>query len=118
MIECSAKTRQKELESSSNVKAFDVLVIGGRTGRMAKIKLARISEHIARQRDDFLHKTSNRLVNSYSLIAYEELKFNICEREIPHPSGWDESEPISIYTSNASIGMPKVMPVPVHQFIS
>jgi putative transposase len=47
---------------------------GGRNRRRAKIKLARISEHIARQRDDFLHKTSHRLVNSYSFIAYEELK--------------------------------------------
>ena len=47
---------------------------GGRNRRRAKIKLARISEHIARQRDDFFHKTSHRLVNSYSFIAYEELK--------------------------------------------
>ncbi len=47
---------------------------GGKNRRKAKIKLARISEHIARQRDDFLHKTSYRLVNSYSSIAYEELK--------------------------------------------
>jgi putative transposase len=47
---------------------------GGRNRRRAKIKLARISEHAARQRDDFLHKTSHHLVNSYSFIAYEELK--------------------------------------------
>ncbi len=47
---------------------------GGKNRRRAKIKLARISEHIARQRDDFLHKTSHHLVNSYSFIAYEELK--------------------------------------------
>ena len=47
---------------------------GSKNRRKAKIKLARISEHIARQRDDFLHKTSHRLVNSYSLIAYEGLK--------------------------------------------
>ncbi len=47
---------------------------GSKNRRRAKIKLARISGHIARQRDDFLHKTSHHLVNSYSLIAYEELK--------------------------------------------
>ena len=47
---------------------------GSKNRRRAKIKLARTSEHIARQRDDFLHKTSYRLVNSYSFIAYEELK--------------------------------------------
>ena len=58
------KTIQRQL---SNKKK------GGRNRRKAKIKLARISEHMARQRDDFLHKTSYRLVNSYSLIAYEKL---------------------------------------------
>ena len=42
--------------------------------RRAKVKLARISEHIARQRDDFLHKTSHHLVNSYSFVAYEKLQ--------------------------------------------
>ncbi len=47
---------------------------GGRNRSSARIKLARISEHIARQREDFLHKTSHNLVNSYSFIAYEELK--------------------------------------------
>ncbi len=47
---------------------------GGKNRRIAKIKLARISEHIANQRNDFLHKTSHHLVNSYSFIAYEELR--------------------------------------------
>jgi putative transposase len=47
---------------------------GGKNRRIAKIKLARIFEHIGNQRNDFLHKTSHRLVNSYSFIAYEELK--------------------------------------------
>ncbi|MDA8055727.1 MAG: transposase [Thermoplasmatales archaeon] len=47
---------------------------GGRNRKKAKIRLAKVSEHIARQRDDFIHKTSYRLVNSYSFIAYEELK--------------------------------------------
>ena len=62
---CKLKRIQRRL---SNKKK------GGKNRRRAKIKLARISEHIARQRDDFLHKTSYRLVNSYSFIAYEELK--------------------------------------------
>ncbi len=45
----------------------------GKNRKMPRIKLARLSEHIARQRDDFLHKVSHTLVNSYSFIAYEEL---------------------------------------------
>jgi len=47
---------------------------GGKNRKTARIKLARISEHIARQRADILHKTSHCLVNSYSFIAYEELQ--------------------------------------------
>jgi putative transposase len=37
-------------------------------------RFARYSEHIQRIREDALHKMSYNLVNSYSFIAYEELK--------------------------------------------
>ena len=47
---------------------------GGKNRGRAKIKLARISEYIARQQDDFLHKTSHHLVNSCIFIKYKELK--------------------------------------------
>ena len=46
---------------------------GGKNRRKSIQKIARISEHIARQREDYLHKLSDNLVNSYSFIAYEEL---------------------------------------------
>ena len=47
---------------------------GSKNRKKARIRLASISEHIARRRDDFLHKTSYGLVNSYSFIAYEKLQ--------------------------------------------
>ena len=46
---------------------------GSRNRRKARITFARISEHIERQRTDYLHKVSRNIVNSYSFIAYEEL---------------------------------------------
>ncbi len=46
---------------------------GGRNWRNAVIRLAKLSERITRQRDDYLHKISHNLVNSYSFIAFERL---------------------------------------------
>lgn len=40
----------------------------------AKVRVARIHRKIANQRTDFLHKVSRKLVDSYDLIAYEDLK--------------------------------------------
>ncbi len=47
---------------------------GSNNRRNAVIRFAKYSEHIARIRQDRLHKISHQLVNSYSLIAYEELE--------------------------------------------
>jgi putative transposase len=40
----------------------------------AKIRVAKIHRKIANQRTDFLHKVSRKLVDTYDLIAYEDLK--------------------------------------------
>ena len=47
---------------------------GSSNRKKAAIRFARYSEHIARIRQDMLHKISHQLVNSYSFIAYEELE--------------------------------------------
>jgi putative transposase len=41
--------------------------------REAKVKVARISKHIANQRNDFSQKLSRKLVNNHNFIAYEDL---------------------------------------------
>ena len=46
---------------------------GGRNRVKAKVKLARAYEKLANSRLDFLHKTSNRLVRKYGVIALENL---------------------------------------------
>ena len=47
---------------------------GSQNRKKAVVRFARYSEYISRIREDTLHKISHQLVNSYSLIAYEELE--------------------------------------------
>jgi putative transposase len=46
---------------------------GSANRKKAKLKVARIYEKVSNTRADFLHKTSTKLVNDYSLIALEKL---------------------------------------------
>lgn len=46
---------------------------GSKNRKRAKLKIARLHEKVSNTRADFLHKTSTRLVNDYSLIALEKL---------------------------------------------
>ena len=47
---------------------------GSHNRRKAVLNFSRKYEHILRKKEDWLHKLSYNLVNSYSFIAYEELK--------------------------------------------
>ena len=44
--------------------------------REMRVKVARISSHIANQRNDFSQKLSRTLVNNHNFIAYEDLNIN------------------------------------------
>jgi putative transposase len=46
---------------------------GGKNRRKARLKVARSHEKVANTRRDFLHKTSKKLVESFSFIAMENL---------------------------------------------
>jgi putative transposase len=46
---------------------------GSRNREKARLQLARQHEHVARQRQDFLHKLSHRLVSTHSVIKLEDL---------------------------------------------
>ena len=47
---------------------------GSENRREMRVKVARISIHIANQRNDFSQKLSKKLVNNHNFIAYEDLK--------------------------------------------
>ena len=53
---------------------------GSKNRKKARIRLARIYEKISDQRNDFLHKTSYKIVNSYSIIAHEKLDIRNMQR--------------------------------------
>lgn len=46
---------------------------GSRRREKARLKVARLQEHIANQRRDMLHKLSTQLIRDYDLIAIEDL---------------------------------------------
>nr|WP_293065901.1 RNA-guided endonuclease TnpB family protein [Okeania sp. SIO2B3] len=47
--------------------------IGSNNWQKAQNKIARLHQHIARQREDFHYKTAHKLVKEYDLIAVEDL---------------------------------------------
>lgn len=46
---------------------------GSRRRKKARVKVARLQEHVANQRQDTLHKLSTQLVRDYDLISIEDL---------------------------------------------
>ena len=49
---------------------------GSQNRREMRVRVARISSHIANQRNDFSQKLSRTLVNNHNFIAYEDLNIN------------------------------------------
>lgn len=48
-------------------------VKGSNNRNKQRLKVARLEEHIANQRKDFLHKLSNQLINNYDVICVEDI---------------------------------------------
>jgi putative transposase len=46
---------------------------GGKNRNKQRLKVARLHEHIANQRADFLHKQSRRIANAYDTVCVEDL---------------------------------------------
>lgn len=68
---------------------------GGRNRNKARIKVARMHEKISNQRQDFLHKLSNRLVSENQAIFAEDLNVkgliaNRCMAKSISDAGWSE----------------------------
>jgi putative transposase len=65
--EADLKRAQKLKDAAKNAQKWDLM-------RHRLKALARIHERIAWRREDFAHKRSRELVNSYQVIAFEELE--------------------------------------------
>ncbi len=69
----------RHLKKSENKLAYAQKVLsknrkGTKARDKAKIRVAKIHHKTANQRTDFLHKVSKKLVDTYDLIAYEDLQ--------------------------------------------
>ncbi len=68
--------RKAENKLKQAQKSFSGKKKGSKNRRKAKLRVARAYEKVTNNRRDFLHKTSRKLVNSYSLLAMEDLNVN------------------------------------------
>lgn len=67
---------------------------GSNRRRKAVLASGEVNRKIARQRRDHLHKVSRSLVDSYDLIAHEDLDIkNMIKRPAPRPDGSGGYEP-------------------------
>ena len=67
--------------------------IGSNNRNKQRIKVAKLQEHIANQRKDFLHKESRKLVNNFDAIIIEDLNMKDMSRclnfgKSVHDNGW------------------------------
>ncbi len=97
---------------------------GSQNREKKKIKVARIHEKIANQRDDFLHKISRRYINSYGFIAVENLHIsnmvrNHCFAKSISDVSWSRFIQMLEYKAeNAGIQVVKVNPKYTSQICS
>ena len=66
-----SEAKLKKLQKQLSRKQF-----GSNNYEKQKIKLAHLHEHIANQRQDFLHKLSSKLINENQVIAIEDLRIS------------------------------------------
>lgn len=80
---------------------------GGSRRRKAAVQVARLHERIANQRRDFWHKTTRQLVNTYSVIALENLtlKFMTANHHLAlsaHDAGLGQFQQLLAYKAESA----------------
>ena len=95
---------------------------GSKNRAKARVKLARIYERVENQRNDFLHKLSRFYVNSYDVIAVENLNVkgmvrNHCLAMKIHDVSWSKFfQLLSYKAENAGRTFVNIMNVAVDRF--
>jgi len=74
LIENPRYLTKSEAKLAEAQRVFSRKRKGTRAREKARVRVARIHKKIANQRNDFLHKISKKLVDTYDLIAFEDLK--------------------------------------------
>ncbi len=98
--------KKHEERLASRQKRFSRCKKGNRNREKAKLKIAVEYERISNCRSDFLHKLSNGLVNSYSLIALEALRSKeMAEHRFGksiHDAGWNMFANMLVYKAEGA----------------
>ena len=74
LIENPRYLTKSEAKLAEAQRVFSRKRKGTRAREKARVRVAKIHKKIANQRNDFLHKISKKLVDTYDLIAFEDLK--------------------------------------------
>lgn len=85
--------RASERKLATAQQKFSRKILGSRNREKCRLKLARLHEHVANQRRDFLHKLSRRLADSYDAICIEDLNMTDMSRALSfgksvNDNGW------------------------------
>jgi putative transposase len=65
--------RQVQTKLAKEQRKLSRRIKGGKNREKQKIKVAKLHEHIANQRSDFLHKQSRQITNAYDCVCIENL---------------------------------------------
>ena len=65
--------RQSQAKLAKEQRKLSRRKKGGSNYRKQKLKVAKLHEHIANQRKDFLHKQSRQIANAYDVVCIEDL---------------------------------------------
>lgn len=74
--------RKSERKLAALQRKFSRKIYGSCNREKCRLKLARLHEHIANQRRDFLHKLSRRLADSYDVVCIEDLNMKDMSRAL------------------------------------
>jgi putative transposase len=71
---CGELSRKSEAKLKHEQRLLSRKKKGSNSRKKQRIKLAKIHRKIRNQRNDFLHKESHKLVKSYDIIVFEDLR--------------------------------------------
>ena len=85
--------RRAEERLKREQRKLSLMVKGSKNREKQRRKVARISEHVANQRKDFLHKLSTQIANEYDVVAIENLNMKAMAQSLnlgksTHDNGW------------------------------
>ena len=85
--------RKAEKRLAMEQRKLSHMVKDSKNYEKQRLKIAKLHEHVAAQRKDFLHKESRKIANSYDLVGVEDLDMRAMSKSLKfgksvHDVGW------------------------------